>query len=324
MIGALRDRGAEPIVLDSAAVPSALPVTLAYDRAGARGAWGGAEPRAGEPITAIWQMAAVGLALPAMAPGVRETCVAASEAALVGLLDNLGAFQIDPVWSQRRAEHKPAQLRLAREFGLAIPRTLISSDAAAVRAFADRVGPVIAKMLVPDQSGEPNGDGGGDPGEAEVMFTTAMTPEDLAQLDGLELCPMIFQERISGARDVRVVIAGPRVFAAALDADAGAGDDVDWRRASYAADRAPRWAPYDLPRELADQLGRLIDRLGLNYAAIDLLAGGDRHVFLELNPRGSFAFLGAELAAPIAAAIADALIDPAARRPAARDPGVPA
>jgi hypothetical protein len=48
---------------------------------------------------------------------------------------------------------------------------------------------------------------------------------------------------------------------------------------------------------------------------VDLIVSPDgRHVFLELNASGSFAFLGASHAEQIAAAIAEVLADPGARR----------
>jgi MvdD-like protein with pre-ATP grasp domain len=305
---ALRARGVEPIVLDASAFPTAVPVTLAYDRAGVAGRW--SELGELRDVSAVWQAAVVGIELPEMAPGVRETCIAASERAVIGLLDSLPAFQLDPRWNQLRADSKPDQLRLARRLGLEIPETIITNDPDAVRAFARRAGPVVAKMLVPPATPGPLRDG-----EAAVMFTTAMTDDDLAQLDGLDLCPMIFQQRIETERDVRVTIAGKRLFAAAIDASARRGGDPDWRSHSYAHDRAPAWQPCELPRALADRLVQLADRAGLNYAAIDLVARPDgSHVFLELNATGSFAFLGAPHAGAIAAALADVLIDPAARR----------
>ncbi|HEX3761079.1 MAG TPA: hypothetical protein VHW23_20430 [Kofleriaceae bacterium] len=303
---ALRTRGVAPIVLDAAAVPTAVPVTLACDRTGVAGRWG----ELGElrDVSAIWQTAVVGTALPEMAPGVRETCVAAAERAVFGLLDSVPAFQLDPRWNQLRADSKPDQLRLARRLGLDIPDTIITNDPAAVRAFARRAGPVVAKMLVPPAAAGPARD------EDAVMFTTAMTEDDLAQLDGLELCPMIFQQRIETARDVRVTVVGTQLFAAAIDAAARRDGDPDWRSHSY-AHGAPAWQPHELPRAVADRLVELADRAGLNYGSIDLVVRPDGgHVFLELNATGSFAYLGAPHAGAIAGAIAEVLLDPGARR----------
>src|SRR5678815_1382733 len=114
---------------------------------------------------------------------------------------------------------------------------------------------------------------------------------------------------------MRLSVAGNRLIAAAIDAAARRGGDPDWRSHSYAHDRAPAWQPCELPRALADRLVQLADRARLNYASIDLVVRPDgSHVFPELNATGSFAFLGAAHAGAIAAAIADVLLDPAARR----------
>ena len=310
VIGALRYRGVEPIVLDSSVVPTAVPVTLVYEAGGLSLRWAHASGGPGElrDVTAVWQAAVIGVELPAMAPGVRETCLAASERAAIGLLDSLGAFQLDPHHRQARADRKPDQLRIARELGLDVPATIISNDPEAVRAFARRTGRVVAKMLVPPVAAGPLSEG-----EAAVMFTTAMTEAELAALDGLDLCPMIFQEHIARLRDVRVTVVGRRLFASVLDATPG--DAADWRRASAAAEHAPVWQPYELPREVAVRVVQLVDRAGLNYGAVDLVVRPDgRHAFLELNATGSFGFLGAEQTAAIAAAIAEVLLEPGARR----------
>ena len=298
-------------MLDSSRFPDSAPLTLSYEGGDFRGRWSGdGDGDALTGITAVWQNAVVGSALPAMAPGVRETCVAASELALLGLLDNLDVFQLDPHARQTRAESKPRQLRVAQALGLDIPDTIISNDPAAVRAFARGRRAIVAKMLV-----QPASTGPEPTGEVSAVFTTAMTADDLDQLDGLDLCPMIFQEQIDNQRDVRVTIAGKRMFAAALDAAARGGGDLDWRRDSHLHDRAPIWAAHELPRAVADRLHALVDRFELQYGAIDLILQPDgRHVFLELNPRGSFTFLGAEHQRLIAAAIADVLVDPGARR----------
>jgi len=308
--GALRDRRAEPVVLDASAFPTGVSLSLAYDRDGFAARWaagGGIEDARG--IAAVWQANVVGSDLPAMEGGTRETCVAASERAVVGLLDGLQVFQLDPYWHQQRADNKPHQLCVAQRAGLDVPRTIITNEPEAVRELARRCGPVIAKMLVQPASTGPTRDA-----DVPVVFTTALTAEDLAQLDGLDLCPMIFQERVEDAFDVRVTIVGKRVFGAALDATERTGG-LDWRRQSHAMDRVPAWTPYELPDDVADRLMRVVDHFGLGYGAADLMVRPDgRHVFLELNASGAFAFLGAGIAGSIAEAIAEVLVDPAARR----------
>lgn len=304
---ALRDRwGVDPVLLDPSGYPTAYGLTLGY-AAGAF-ACGWPDPPPMRP-TAVWQGVHVGSQLPALDPDTRRTCVAASEVAMVGLLDSLDVFQLDPYWSAARAENKPYQLRLAPAFGLEVPQTIVTNDPGAVRALAGRAGPLVTKMLVqPAMSGS---------GETPVVFTSALTEADLADLDGLSLCPMIFQERVESALDVRVTIAGKRVFSASIDASARS--EVDWR--DHHARGGAAWTPCDLPPAIAGGLIAMLDHLGLNHGAFDLLVTPEgRHVFLELNPSGSFWFLGPELAAPIASAIADLLVDPGARRVPERAP----
>ena len=159
MVDALNDRKVEPVVFDSSAFPGGpggAPITLSYER-GAFRACGPCE-MGPDSIAAVWQNAVVGIDLPAMAPGVRETCISAAELAVVGLLDSLPAFQLDPHASQSRAGNKPRQLRIAQQLGLEIPATIVTNDPVAVRAFARRCGPLITKMLVQPASTGPETD----------------------------------------------------------------------------------------------------------------------------------------------------------------------
>jgi glutathione synthase/RimK-type ligase-like ATP-grasp enzyme len=244
---------------------------------------------------AVWCRPVVGAGLPAMPPGVRETCVAAGEMLLDGWLDGIGGYQLDPPWAQRRADNKPLQLRAARAVGLDVPATIVTNDPAAVRAFAADRKPLVVKALV--QPGTGDGDG------VDVVFTSPLEPD--ADLDGLELCPMIVQERVAKAADIRATIVGGTVLAASNDTATG----TDWRRDSCLRDEAPAWSPHPLPGDVAAQLVALVRRLGLGYGAADLVRRPDgTYAFLEVNAAGSFAFLGVPVADRIAAAVADLLL----------------
>jgi hypothetical protein len=300
----LAERGAPPLLLDTARFPTDEPLSLEWGPGGRFAVRRGD----GDPIdvAAVWQGVVAGRDLPAMDPGTRRTCVGAAEMALLGMLDAARAFQLDPAWLRARAENKPAQLRAAQEAGLDVPATVVTNDPAAVRALASRCPRLVTKMLIQPISDE---------GEETVVFTSELDPADLDRLGGLELCPMIFQERIESALDVRVTIAGRVVHAAAVGPGERLGTDVDWRRDSHDQERAAAWAPHDLPRPIADRLIAVLDHFGLEYGAFDLVVAPDgRHLFLELNPAGSFSFLGPAHEAAIAGAIADVLVDRSARR----------
>src|SRR6185503_2463135 len=83
-------------------------------------------------------------------PRIREGCARESRAALRGWLSALeGVRWVNPLAATEAAENKPRQLRIARALGLRIPRTLVTNDPDAVRAFREEVGPLVAKMLTP-------------------------------------------------------------------------------------------------------------------------------------------------------------------------------
>ncbi|WNG38234.1 MvdD family ATP-grasp ribosomal peptide maturase [Archangium violaceum] len=244
---------------------------------------------------------------PDMEPQLRQPSVEESRRLVYGMLAALDVFQLDAVERVRRAGHKPLQLALARDLGLEVPRTLMTNDPEAVRTFsASCPGGVVTKMMssfaVHDAQGE-----------ERVVFTTPLSAEALEDLEGLELCPMTFQERLAKALELRVTVVGDRVMAAAIDSQALPGAREDWRREGVALLDA--WRPYALPEPVHTRVLKLMDALGLNYGAFDFIVTPEgRHVFLEVNPSGEFMWLTRYPGLPIAEALADVLSGQGVRR----------
>lgn len=263
-----------------------------------------------EPGDAIWYRRArwAGQLPQTMDRQLRHGCVLESEALLRGVMAAAPCFVMDPPERVRARGHKPYQQRLARELGLATPRTLMTNDPAAARAFvASCPDGAIAKMLsafaILDEGGE-----------EQVVFTTALDPEHLERLDGLRFAPMVFQEKIHKALELRITVIGDRMFTAAVDSKRERGAEVDWRERGVAL--LGSWTPYVLPPEVERALGRYMERIGMQYSAIDMLVEPDgRHVFLEANPAGECFWL--EHFAPhfpLTEAIADVLTGVAGAR----------
>lgn len=319
MLGQLRerleDRGAEVLRFDTDRFPLDARAGFAQDADGEqlRFACGDQDLAIG-PDDAIWYRRAewAGKLPLSMDPQLRHGCVLESKTLLCGMLAAAPCFVMDPPDLVRTRGHKPAQQRLARELGLATPRTLMTNDAEEARAFvASCPGGAIAKMLsaFPVMS---------DAGEEQVVFTTALTADHLDKLDGLRFAPMVFQEQIVKRLELRVTVIGSRMFAAAIDSQAVAGAETDWRERGVTLLRS--WTPYTLPSEVELALHRYMDRIGMQYSAIDLIVEPDgRHVFLEANPAGECFWL--EYNAPhfpLSTALTDVLLDePGARRVAA-------
>jgi hypothetical protein len=263
------------------------------------------------PEDAIWyRRARWGDGLPMnMERQLRHGCQLEVEAFLRGLMAAAPCFVLDPPEQVRRCGHKPWQMRVARELGLALPRTLITNEPEEARAFiASCPQGAVAKML----SAFPVFD---EKGEEQVVFTTALTPEHLDKLDGLRFAPMAFQEKIPKALELRITVIGRRMFAASVDSQRVEGAEVDWRQRGVTL--LESWRHYELPADVARKLEGYMERARLQYSAIDMIVEpGGRHVFLEANPAGECYWLEAnEPHFPCSASLADVLLDvPGARR----------
>lgn len=297
----LARRGARPVRVDTDQFPASLSLTAAVDDGGWRHVLDtGAARVDADEITGVWMRR---LVLPELDddldPAFREGCGRESLAALRGFLGGLaGRRFVNPLDAEPAAGDKLRQLRLARECGLEVPRTIITNDAASAREFyLARGGDVVAKMLTPLTTSMD--------GQTPFVHTSAVTPEDLEHLDGLRYAPMVFQERVPKARELRVVMVAGRAHVGAIDASRSERGQVDWRRSLPG--ECP-WLPGDLPDDVADRLRRLLDALGLIYGAADLIVTPDgRFVFLEVNPGGEWGMLERDLGLPIAASLAAAL-----------------
>ena len=231
----------------------------------------------------------------------RSMCIGESAAALEGFLDALhDARWVNDLERQRDAENKQRQLRLAARAGLRVPRTLVTNDPAAARQFfAENEGQTVAKLLRPIAvSMDAN---------TPFVYTNRVREEDLAVAETLRHSPMVFQELIPKAYELRVACVAGEVFAGALDASGTSRGQTDWR---LVAPEECHWQKAELPTEVASSLRILMSELGLAFGAVDLICTpSGEHVFLEVNPGGEWGMLERDLGLPISEAIATTLLE---------------
>jgi MvdC family ATP-grasp ribosomal peptide maturase len=299
---ALVRRGARPIRFNTDLFPSSIKLVaragderdaLIYTEAG--------EQISAADVRAVW---ARKLWTPRMADDLDERyrlmCVRESAAALEGFFDALhDAHWINDLQRERAAENKQRQLRLAASAGLRVPRTLVTNDPAAARQFfAETDGQTVAKLLRPLTVSMD--------ADQPFVYTSRVREEDLAGAEALRHSPMVFQELIPKARELRVVCVGGEAFAGALDASGTSRGHTDWRRAT--PDECS-WEKAELPAEVLGGLQALMAELGLVFGAVDLICtSSGEYVFLEVNPSGEWGMLERDLGLPIAEAIAEELV----------------
>ena len=290
---ALERRGVPFFRLDTDRFPSE--VRASFDPHGEISISDGERSISGKDVKSVWYRRNVAPNLPAdLNPGTREFCERETRAFLEGTLAALPTQRWlsspQAIW---RAERKPYQLAVAVQLGFTIPHTIMTNDQSVARDIAQGRR-LIAKAV---SSGYIAGSDGN-----QAIFTSALDPGDLEDLDGLGLAPVTLQEKVEKSSDVRVTVVGDEVFAAEILSQGRESSKVDWRATD---DPNLEHRAHELPPTLAHRCRRLVSHLGLSFGAIDFaLKPGGTYVFFEINPNGEWLWLEDQLGLPISDRIA--------------------
>lgn len=188
------------------------------------------------------------------------------------------------VVNRPRAMHsnssKPFQAQAIAAAGFEVPESLVSTDPDEVRAFAERVGPLVFKSISGIRS-----------------IVRRLDGDYLARLDRIRALPTQFQQLVRGD-DVRVHVVGGDVFATRIRSAA-----ADYRYAGRDGLDAELTAT-DLPDEVAQRCVELASALGLPFVGIDLRETQDgRFVCFEANPMPGYSYFESHTGQPISAAV---------------------
>lgn len=199
---------------------------------------------------------------------------------------------MNPMSSLGIAANRLYQLRVASQIGLRVPRTVVTNRPADARRFLGSVGPGIIKLI---------GQGRASESADRLLLTQPIDKDDDTAIEHVAQCPCLLQERIDKAVEVRAIVVGEQVFAAAIDPNRNPVMAIDTRlcvstdEVHYAA---------RLPEAVERQLVQLNKILGLEYSAIDLiLEKSGCYCFLEANVSGQWGVVEAHAGYPIAEAI---------------------
>jgi len=288
-------RGGRPLVLLTDRYP--LGFQIGYDARGATLLLDG-ETWSDADLSAVWHRryarpSAIEDHGEPLTTFMRDEC----DRALTDWLAALRCFPVDAPHAAKAAASKLRQIREAPGFGFEVPRTWLGNDPRAAREFVASVGgSVICKPFTPAATAD------------AAVFANRLSAEDVEALDGLDACPMIFQEEVPRRLEVRLTVIGRRALTVALDASR-TQDHPDYRRLGDQV-----WQVVEPPAATVAAARAMADAYGLQYGAFDLLVTPEgRWVFLELNPWGECFWLD-ELGLDMSGAVAEVLLDPAARR----------
>ncbi len=204
---------------------------------------------------------------------------------LSGWLEVTDALVVNRACAMAANNCKPLQAMQIRSFGFATPDTLITTDPDAAKAFWAEHGAVIYKSTSGVRS-----------------IVARLTKTHLQRMDDLAWCPTQFQQYVPG-HDYRVHVVGEQVFACRIRCEAD-----DYRYA--ARQNVPVVIEScELPPECAERCRLLASGMDLLLAGVDLRLTPDGRWFcFEVNPSPAFSYYQNVTGQPIAAAVAQLLM----------------
>lgn len=194
------------------------------------------------------------------------------------------------------AESKPYQLYIASKCGFAVPETCISNDPSEIKKRFPHFAAIksLDTVLVHDRE------------ECLFTYTTAIDTSDIRK-ETTQLAPLTAQMLLTDKTDIRVTIIGKNLVAVKI-LTSGRGIEGDWRHLSR---EEVQYEDIKLSKEVHRMCHMLTQKLGLSYAAIDLVEAQDETYFIEINPTGEWGWLNQD-SRPIATMITSWLADPIA------------
>lgn len=230
----------------------------------------------------------------AVARSARRFARAAALAGYASLRSAMRFPWVNDPYRAVRAGDKLWQLLVARDRGLAVPETLLTSDPRAFRAFVKHRKRVAVKS--------PSGSAGL-PDDRRVL-TQLVTPRDLADADTVRHAPVLAQEYVEKKTEIRATVVDGKALAVEIHSQKIPRTRVDWRK----YDKRLEYNRIALPSSVRRACVSITQDCGLDYSGIDLVrTPRDEYVFLEINSEPAWLWVEDETGLPITREIAGLL-----------------
>lgn len=171
-------------------------------------------------------------------------------------------------------------LNVAKEVGLQIPNTIITSNKSVVLTFIQQHKTIISKAI--DNSFY---------SDVDYTFThkTQIITQNEIETMEAHFHPMLFQNYIQKLFEIRCFFLNGDIYSSAIFSQNDPLTTIDFR--NYNMVKPNRIIPHQLPIIVKDKITLLMNLLNLQSASIDLIYSDNKeYVFLEANPVGNFDF----------------------------------
>lgn len=213
---------------------------------------------------------------------------------LLGIYESLRhAHWLNPLGKAYRGENKYFQMHLAHEVGFQIPETMVSNRKKDLQDFANRFSSVSYKAYA--QGVYAVGE------EYLGLYANRITNRELANFGGVEENPIVLQEYVEKAYEVRYTVVGKEHYACRIESQQSEKARDDWRH--YDLANTPHY-PMEAPNEIQMKVNVFMEKIGLEYGAFDFIVDPrGTWYFLEINCMGQWLWIEQLTGLPISDAI---------------------
>ncbi|MFK7968798.1 MAG: grasp-with-spasm system ATP-grasp peptide maturase [Bacteroidia bacterium] len=175
--------------------------------------------------------------------------------------------------------NKQTVLLMARNYGLKVPATVITSYKTEVLKFLTQYPESITKTINHTFGITVDRD-------SVACYTEDVTKRDLKKMPPIFPLSLI-QQKLKKKYEIRVFYLGSKFYSMAIFSQADTQTQTDFRH--YNHTKPNRMVPYLLPESIERKLDVLMKELKLTSGSIDIIVTPDlEHFFLEVNPIGQF------------------------------------
>jgi len=176
-----------------------------------------------------------------------------------------------------RSVNKLIALDIAKQCGLRIPDTLVTSDKNELQLFLRKHKNIITKAISESPIDL----------SSHSFFYTEKVSEKLFNDLPQTFFTSLFQECLDKTLEIRTFYLHEKLYSMAIFSQSDKQTSVDFRR--YKTASPNRNVPFKLPRNIKRDVIRFMKSMGLNCGSLDFVYTKDKKfVFLEVNPIGQF------------------------------------
>lgn len=171
-------------------------------------------------------------------------------------------------------------LKLAKEIGLSIPDTIVTTSSNDIRKAKEACGEIITKSIDNLFMAEKVGQ--------RMLFYTEEVSDSIIDDLPENIFPSLIQKKLNKKYELRIFYLDGDFYSMAIFSQLDDTTTVDFR--NYNTQKPNRTVPFKLPEHIETKLHILMQKLQLKTGSIDIVVTTDNeYVFLEINPVGQFA-----------------------------------